>query len=164
MNYLSDEQFRNNILNEKVDNPSEEKIYRLSSLYFIRNIIFVIVLLVPSINVLFGLRYSNIDFSLIFTLLVEILIYTYIFYLLNTIFKYKIIVNKNEIINSKTVIRIKDIEKLSIKVSKISRRYNERVLSIITKDKKEYLFRLNISKNIRFIKQISILSNLEVEI
>ncbi|WP_156299872.1 hypothetical protein [Streptobacillus canis] len=151
-----------NKINEAIIINPEDKIrYRLSNLYLFRSfillgvIIFTIFYVGPDI---FKGKLTE-NFLVLFLILGLVI---YVVYHLMTIFKFNITVDKDMIVDSNNKIMINQIEKLSIRVMKISNKNNENCLVIKTKDKKEYVFRLNINNKYKFIKQISMLTGLNV--
>lgn len=161
---MTDEEFIKKIDSIYIKEPYFEKTYRVSRNYVFRAIIFSILLISLSYFVLYDLTLINMNIQTIFTLFIEISIFIYIFYYLYSIFVFKIVVNNEKIIQNKNIIYINDVIKLNIKLVRISKNKNERCLVIITKDKKEYIFRLNINNSLIFIKQISILTSKNIEI
>lgn len=161
---ITDEEFIKKIDSIYIKDPCFERIYRVSRNYLFRAIIFATLLISLSYLVLYDLVLININMQTVLTLLIEISIFIYLFYYLYSIFMFKIVVNSEKIIQNKNIIYIKDIRKLNIKLVRISKNKNERCLVIITNDKKEYIFRLNINNSLVFMKQISILSSKSIEI
>ncbi|WP_064580534.1 hypothetical protein [Streptobacillus moniliformis] len=144
-----------------VYDPKVKTKYRLSNLYIFRSFILITIILFTIFYVgmdLFKDKMSD-NYFTIFILLALII---YIIFHLNTVLKFKIYVDENEIRDKNNKVMINQIEKLSIRIMRISKNSNENCLIIKTKDKKEYIYRLNINNKYRFIKQISVLTNLDV--
>lgn len=160
---LGEKDFEDLIKNEKISEPNKRKVYRLSGTYLFRSFIFI------SSLILLSLYIFKTDFSLdnltvykVITYVLEALVYLYIFYYIYIIFSYKVIVDSNYIIRGNVKIDVKNVESLEIKLARVANKSFERCLYIKTNDSKQYIFRLNISNRIKFIKQISILTNKEV--
>ncbi|CAM3066310.1 hypothetical protein STFE110948_00765 [Streptobacillus felis] len=145
----------------KIINPDEKVKYRLSNTYFFRSFVLAGIIMFTIFYV--GKDILSSEFSKDYVYLIIVLgLFVYIIFHLYTVFKFKIIVDKNNIIDKNNKLLVKDITKLSIRVMKISNKINENCLVITTKDNKEYVYRLNINNKFKFIKQISLLSNNEV--
>ncbi|CAM3160638.1 hypothetical protein [Streptobacillus ratti] len=144
-----------------VSNPRIKTVYRLSNLYFFRSFILIGVILFTIFYV--GMNLFKEDLSdNYFTIFILLALIVYIIFHLNTILKFRIYVDENEIIDKNNKVLINQIEKLSIRIMRISKNSNENCLIIKTKDKKELIYRLNINNKYKFIKQISILTSLDV--
>lgn len=161
----TDKQYIDKIENFKIDDFETTYKYRLSLKYILINLIISTLSILISIYVLDKIYKSNFLSILDYILLIaQVIVYGIIIYNFYKIFSYKIIVIKDKIIYDKTTINIKDINKLYIEYIKIKKNSYERSLVIETKKSEKYIFRMNISNETRFIKQISCLTNLKVNI
>ena len=138
----------------KILNPKENKTYRVSFMYMLRSLLLIIVLLIIIIYSSKAIIHPLKDHNLISILLILFLI-SYIWY--------NIKVNEKTVENKKIKILISDIIKLQYILVRVNGRKYERVLSVMTKNHEEYMFRLNIRKSLHFMKQLSILSGLIIE-
>lgn len=146
----------------KILNPEEKTIYRVSLMYMLRSLLLILVLLIIIIYSLKSFIHPLEDNNLMSILLILFLL-SYICFNIYTVFGYNIKVDKKAVENKKIKILISDIVKLKYILVRVNGKKYERVLSVITKNHKEYMFRLNIRKSFHFMKQLSILSNLMVE-
>ena len=149
------ESFKEYMDSIKILNPEEKTIYRVSLMYMLRSLLLILVLLIIIIYSLKSFIHPLEDNNLMSILLILFLLYT--------VFGYNIKVDKKAVENKKIKILISDIVKLKYILVRVNGKKYERVLSVITKNHKEYMFRLNIRKSFHFMKQLSILSNLMVE-
>ena len=67
---------------------------------------------------------------------------------------YKLTVDKNEIANSRVRVKLSNVKALFVKIDKVKGQKFERVLEVITKDKKKIQIRLNINNELLFLKLI----------
>ena len=70
------------------------------------------------------------------------------------LFNFKIVIENNEIFVKNLCIKMSDIERASVKVAKISSTKVDKILEIVTKDKKKIQIRLNINNELLFFKLI----------
>ena len=157
------ETLKTKIENEYIENPKKEFKYRLSIMYFFRSFILIVCIFMLLIYSFTTMNFSSIDSNLVLRLVLELLLIVYILFNLYTIFNYVVVIDENYINTGKKKIIISDIKRLTIKDIKFRGSKYEKALSVVSKDGSEYMFRLNISYKIRFIKQISELTNLKVE-
>ena len=146
----------------KILNPKENKTYRVSFMYMLRSLLLIIVLLIIIIYSSKAFIHPLKDNNLISIFLILFLI-SYICFNLYTVLGYNIKVNEKTVENKKIKILISDIIKLQYILVRVNSRKYERVLSVMTKNHEEYMFRLNIRKSLHFMKQLSILSGLIIE-
>lgn len=145
-----------NKIKEKIENKKIGKIRNIN--VFFLNIIPIIVLLLTIIymiysNAKFENNISTWVFIWVFILLVFQIVYVYIFL---------VILTKEYVKFRKQKIYIKDIRKITIKNTRVLSKI-ETVLSIVTKDKVEYIIRIKgMINKYKFIKLLSVLSNVEV--
>ena len=156
------ESFKEYMNNIKILNPEEKTIYRVSLMYMLRSLLLILVLLIIIIYSLKSFIHPLKDNNLISIFLILFLI-SYICFNLYTVLGYNIKVDKKAVENKKIKILISDIIKLQYILVRVNGKKYERVLSVITKNKEEYMFRLNIRKSLHFMKQLSILTGLIVE-
>lgn len=155
------EEYQEIINNTLLENPNEKRVYRLSLKYIARTLILLLILFIFStFNGVSSVGNKNSGIVIIIT----IVIYLYIIYILYTLFKSRLIVEKDKIISGKNKLSIEEISNLEIKLYKVANKKSERCLFVKDKSNKEYIFRLNIGKSNEFIKQISLLSGLEVTV
>ncbi|WP_314010473.1 hypothetical protein [Pseudostreptobacillus hongkongensis] len=159
----TNETLKTKIENEYIENPKKEFKYRLSIMYFFRSFILIVCIFMLLIYSFTTMNFSSIDSNLVLRLVLELLLIVYILFNLYTIFNYVVVIDENYINTGKKKIIISDIKRLTIKDIKFRGSKYEKALSVVSKDGSEYMFRLNISYKIRFIKQISELTNLKVE-
>ncbi|CAM3503924.1 hypothetical protein PSHO110982_05415 [Pseudostreptobacillus hongkongensis] len=162
-NLETNETLKTKIENEYIENPKKEFKYRLSIMYFFRSFILIVCIFMLLIYSFTTMNFSSIDSNLVLRLVLELLLIVYILFNLYTIFNYIVVIDENYINTGKKKIIISDIKRLTIKDIKFRGSKYEKALSLVSKDGSEYMFRLNISYKIRFIKQISELTNLKVE-
>lgn len=156
------ESFKEYMNNIKILNPEEKTIYRVSLMYMLRSLLLILVLLIIIIYSLKSFIHPLEDNNLLSILLILFLIF-YICFNLYTVLGYNIKVDKKAVENKKIKILISDIIKLQYILVRVNGRKYERVLSVMTKNHEEYMFRLNIRKSLHFMKQLSILTGLIVE-
>ena len=156
------ESFKEYMDSIKILNPEEKTIYRVSLMYMLRSLLLILVLLIIIIYSLKSFIHPLKDNNLISIFLILFLI-SYICFNLYTVLGYNIKVDKKAVENKKIKILISDIIKLQYILVRVNGKKYERVLSVITKNKEEYMFRLNIRKSLHFMKQLSILTGLIVE-
>ncbi len=145
----------------RISDPKVKITYRLSNLYFFRSLILIAVILFTIIYVGIDLFKKDLSNNY-FTIFIILGLIAYIIFYLNTVLKFKIHVDESEIMDKNNKVMINQIEKLSLRVMRIYKNSNENCLIVKTKDKKEFVYRLNINDKYKFIKQISILTNLDV--
>ena len=162
-NLETNETLKTKIENEYIENPKKEFKYRLSIMYFFRSFILIVCIFMLLIYSFTTMNFSSIDSNLVLRLVLELLLIVYILFNLYTIFNYVVVIDENYINTGKKKIIISDIKRLTIKDIKFRGSKYEKALSVVSKDGSEYMFRLNISYKVRFIKQISDLTNLKVE-
>ena len=162
-NLETNETLKTKIENEYIENPKKEFKYRLSIMYFFRSFILIVCIFMLLIYSFTTMNFSRIDSNLVLRLVLELLLIVYILFNLYTIFNYVVVIDENYINTGKKKIIISDIKRLTIKDIKFRGSKYEKALSVVSKDGSEYMFRLNISYKIRFIKQISELTKLKVE-
>lgn len=162
-NLETNETLKTKIENEYIENPKKEFKYRLSIMYFFRSFILIVCIFMLLIYSFTTMNFSSIDSNLVLRLVLELLLIVYILFNLYTIFNYVVVIDENYINTGKKKIIISDIKRLTIKDIKFRGSKYEKALSVVSKDGSEYMFRLNISYKVRFIKQISELTNLKVE-
>ena len=162
-NLETNETLKTKIENEYIENPKKEFKYRLSIMYFFRSFILIVCIFMLLIYSFTTMNFSSIDSNLVLRLVLELLLIVYILFNLYTIFNYVVVIDENYINTGKKKIIISDIKRLTIKDIKFRGSKYEKALSLVSKDGSEYMFRLNISYKVRFIKQISELTNLKVE-
>ncbi len=162
-NLETNETLKTKIENEYIENPKKEFKYRLSIMYFFRSFILIVCIFMLLIYSFTTMNFSSIDSNLVLRLVLELLLIVYILFNLYTIFNYVVVIDENYINTGKKKIIISDIKRLTIKDIKFRGSKYEKALSVVSKDGSEYMFRLNISYKIRFIKQISELTKLKVE-
>ena len=162
-NLETNETLKTKIENEYIENPKKEFKYRLSIMYFFRSFILIVCIFMLLIYSFTTMNFSSIDSNLVLRLVLELLLIEYILFNLYTIFNYVVVIDENYINTGKKKIIISDIKRLTIKDIKFRGSKYEKALSVVSKDGSEYMFRLNISYKVRFIKQISELTNLKVE-
>ena len=82
------------------------------------------------------------------------------------LFSYKIIIKNNFILSGKTQINMSEIKIATVKVDRVGGKKFDRCLEIITKDKRKIKYRLNIGKDLLFLKiiQNKIGNKLSVEV
>ncbi|MDO5088831.1 MAG: hypothetical protein Q4D53_03510 [Leptotrichiaceae bacterium] len=137
----------------KIEDEKDMYIFRVNRRYIISSSIFFVMLLFTAFYSLYkGLTGAEKLTPLKSILIGILLIYT--LFSAWTVFRYKIIIKKNFIISGKNEINMNEIKEAVIKIDRISTKKFDRFLEIITKDKKRIKYRLNMEKDLLFVKLI----------
>lgn len=152
-NFKNTEQLKDKLKKYKIEDDKDKYIFRANSKYIISSSIFFIIIAFIAVYSLYkgmiGIeRLTHIKVILIAILLIYVVVASY------TLFSYKIIIQNDEIIAKKLRVKMTDIEKATVKIGRISATKVDRILEIITKDKKRIQIRLNISNELLFFKLI----------
>ncbi len=154
--------FENELNKVYIPYPSKQMLYRVSLVYILKSLILIFALLMIIV-------YSSTAFihpfeaNNLIAIFLSLLLVIYIFFNLYTILGYGIKVDGEYIKNNNVKISILDIVKLQYMLVRVNGKKYERVLSVVTNSHNEYMFRLNISKPFHFMKQVSVLSNCDIE-
>ncbi|VWL85255.1 hypothetical protein [Oceanivirga miroungae] len=138
---------------------SKKKVYRVSTYYLIKSLIFLAV--ISAAIILSVLNMKKINFLVIFLL---VFLSVYVVYSIYYLFSYTMIIDENKLIIKKQVIELDKITSINLAYSSVASSKLEEALKIVVDNKKEYVLRLNIKNNIEFIKQISKISKVNVGI
>ena len=137
----------------KIEGEKEMYIFRGNKRYIISSSIFFIIIAGIAIHSLYkgisGIeKLTPIKIAFIVILLGYVVIAGFL------LFSYKIVIENNEIFVKNLCIKMSDIERASLKVAKISSTKVDKILEIVTKDKKKIQIRLNINNELLFLKLI----------
>lgn len=161
--FETNETIKQEINNMIIKNPHNKSKYRLSILYLIRIFILISCIFTLLVYSIITTDFYTFNLNLVIKIVLDVFLLIYIIFNVYTAFSTIIIIDNENITSGKIKVNIKEIKRIVLKDARIRGKRFEKVLSVVTKENKEYIFRLNISNKIRFIKQILELTNLKIE-
>ena len=149
-NLINTENLKDKIEKYKIEDEKNKYIFRANLKYMISSSIFFIILVfIAGYSLYKGLeKLTPIKITLI------IILFGYVSIASFLLFNFKIVIENNEIFVKNLCIKMSDIERASVKVAKISSTKVDKILEIVTKDKKKIQIRLNINNELLFFKLI----------
>ena len=152
-NFNNTEQLKDRLEKYKIEDDRNKYIFRANWKYMLSSsIFFIVIAFIAGYSLYKGIigieKLTHIKVILIAILLI------YVFAASFVLFSYKIVVENNEIVMKKLRVKMADIDKAGVKVGRISATRVDKVLEIITKDKKRIQIRLNINNELLFFKLI----------
>jgi len=152
-NFNNTEQLKDRLEKYKIEDDRNKYIFKANWKYMLSSSIFFIVIAFIAVYSLYKGITGIEKLTHIKVILIAILL-IYVFAASFVLFSYKIVVENNEIVMKKLRVKMADIDKASVKIGKISVTRVDKVLEIITKDKKRIQIRLNINNELLFFKLI----------
>ena len=152
-NFNNTEQLKDRLEKYKIEDDRNKYIFKANWKYMLSSSIFFIVIAFIAVYSLYKGITGIEKLTHIKVILIAILL-IYVFTASFVLFSYKIVVENNEIVMKKLRVKMADIDKASVKIGKISVTRVDKVLEIITKDKKRIQIRLNINNELLFFKLI----------
>ena len=159
------ENYRKRLEEYKIEDEKDTYIFRVNKRYVISSSIFFIMLLFVALYSLYkGL--VGIETLTLFKIILISALIIYVSVSAWILFSYKIIIKNNFILSGKTQINMSEIKIATVKVDRVGGKRFDRCLEIITKDKRKIRYRLNIGKDLLFLKiiQNKIGNKLSVEV
>ncbi len=152
-NFNNTEQLKNKVEKYKIEDERNKYIFRANLKYMITSsIFFIIIAFVAGYSLYKGV--AGIEKLTKMKIVFIAILFVYVFIASFVLFSYKIVIENNEIIMKKLRVKMADIDKASVKIGRISATRVDKVLEIITKDKKKIQIRLNINNELLFFKLI----------
>ena len=152
-NFINTEQLKDRLEKYKIEDDRNKYIFKANWKYMLSSSIFFIVIAFVAVYSLYKGITGIEKLTHIKVILIAILL-IYVFAASFVLFSYKIVIENNEIVMKKLRVKMADIDKASVKVGRISTTRVDKVLEIITKDKKRIQIRLNINNELLFFKLI----------
>ena len=152
-NLINTENLKDKIKKYKIEDEKNKYIFRANLKYMISSSIFFIILMfIAGYSLYKGItgleKLTPIKITLI------IILFGYVSIASFLLFNFKIVIENNEIFVKNLCIKMSDIERATVKVAKISSTKVDKILEIVTKDKKKIQIRLNINNELLFFKLI----------
>ena len=140
--------FEKNFEDYKIEGEIDKYTFRASKKYMISSSIFFIVLTGTAVYSLYK-QFMGLEKMSAIKIIVLV--------------GYKLTVDKNEIANSRVRVKLSNVKALFVKIDKVKGQKFERVLEVITKDKKSIKFILNIDNPLLFLKLVEKRSGAKIE-
>ena len=145
--------FEKNFKDYKIEGEIDKYTFRASKKYMISSSIFFIVLTGTAIYSLYK-QFMGLEKMSTIKIILGVILLLYVIISTIVLVGYKLTVDKNEIANSRVRVKLSDVKALFVKIDKVKGQKFERVLEVITKDKKKIQIRLNINNELLFLKLI----------
>ena len=152
-NLINTENLKDKIEKYKIEDEKSKYIFRANLKYMISSSIFFIILIfIAGYSLYKGI--AGIEKLTSIKIILIIILFGYVFIASFFLFSFKIVIEKNKIFLKNLCIKMADIERATVKIAKISSTKVDKILEIITKDKKKIQIRLNINNELLFFKLI----------
>lgn len=152
-NLINTENLKDKIEKYKIEDEKSKYIFRANLKYIISSSIFFIILIfIAGYSLYKGI--AGIEKLTSIKIILIIILFGYVFIASFLLFSFKIVIEKNKIFLKNLCIKMADIERATVKIAKISSTKVDKILEIITKDKKKIQIRLNINNELLFFKLI----------
>ena len=152
-NLINTENLKDKIEKYKIEDEKSKYIFRANLKYMISSSIFFIILIfIAGYSLYKGI--AGIEKLTSIKIILIIILFGYVFIASFLLFSFKIVIEKNKIFLKNLCIKMADIERATVKIAKISSTKVDKILEIITKDKKKIQIRLNINNELLFFKLI----------
>ena len=154
-NLINTENLKDKIEKYKIEDEKSKYIFRANLKYMISSSIFFIILIfIAGYSLYKGI--AGIEKLTSIKIILIIILFGYVFIASFLLFSFKIVIEKNKIFLKNLCIKMADIESATVKIAKISSTKVDKILEIMTKDKKKIQIRLNINNELLFFKLIQI--------
>lgn len=154
--------FEKNFKDYKIEGEIDKYTFRASKKYMISSSIFFIVLTGTAIYSLYK-QFMGLEKMSAIKIILGVILLLYVIISTIVLVGYKLTVDKNEISNSRVRVKLSDVKALFVKIDKVKGQKFERVLEVITNDKKSIKFILNIDNPLLFLKLVEKRSGVKIE-
>jgi hypothetical protein len=154
--------FEKNFEDYKIEGEIDKYTFRASKKYMISSSIFFIVLTGTAVYSLYK-QFMGLEKMSAIKIILGVILLLYVIISTVVLVGYKLTVDKNEIANSRVRVKLSNVKALFVKIDKVKGQKFERVLEVITKDKKSIKFILNIDNPLLFLKLVEKRSGVKIE-
>ena len=154
--------FEKNFEDYKIEGEIDKYTFRASKKYMISSSIFFIVLTGTAVYSLYK-QFMGLEKMSAIKIILGVILLLYVIISTIVLVGYKLTVDKNEISNSRVRVKLSDVKALFVKIDKVKGQKFERVLEVITNDKKSIKFILNIDNPLLFLKLVEKRSGAKIE-
>jgi len=154
--------FEKNFEDYKIEGEIDKYTFRASKKYMISSSIFFIVLTGTAVYSLYK-QFMGLEKMSAIKIILGVILLLYVIISTIVLVGYKLTVDKNEISNSRVRVKLSDVKALFVKIDKVKGQKFERVLEVITNDKKSIKFILNIDNPLLFLKLVEKRSGVKIE-
>ena len=163
MNNIFDmENLKNKLELYKIEDEKNKYVFRANLRYMISSSIFFIVLTGTAVYSLYK-QFMGLEKMSAMKIILGVILLLYVIISTVVLVRYKLTVDKNEIANSRVRVKLSNVKALFVKIDKVKGQKFERVLEVITKDKKSIKFILNIDNPLLFLKLVEKRSGAKIE-
>ncbi len=145
----------------EIEGEIDKYTFGVGKKYLLSSSIFFIVLLGVSIYSLYK-QFTGLEKMSVLKIILGMILLLYVIISTVVLIRYKLIVDKNEIISSKIRVKFSEVDNLFFKIEKVKGQKFDRVLEVITKDRKSVKFILNINNLLLFLKIVEKRSNKKI--